>query len=168
MADIQLPGKTRHQTPRIDLTPMVDLGFILITFFIYTTTITDPKVMDINMPYKPAIDEVTAFIDTSTLTAIPAKNGTLYYYGGKFNNNLTPVSFNDFRKVIIDKTAQLKKLPASFSPQAHELHIIIKPSNDCNYENLVRLMDEMLINNVPNYAIVDISEEEKSLIPKRL
>lgn len=165
MADIQISGKSRHSTPRVDLTPMVDLGFILITFFIYTTTIAKPKVMDINMPYKPAPDEaITAFIDTSTITIIPIENGRLLYYEGEFQEIFSFATFPEIRTIIINKTKQLEKLPNSFSKEAHQLHVIIKPNDNCNYESFVRLMDEMLINNVPYYAIANLSEQEREKI----
>src|ERR1043165_6457335 len=89
MADINLPqkqGKRRKPAPpRIDLTPMVDLGFLLVTFFVFTTTMTKQKVMDINMPYKPATPEsYVALPDTSALSIIPASRHRILYYEGFF------------------------------------------------------------------------------------
>lgn len=74
MADVQLnsSGRRKAHSLRVDLTPMVDLGFILICFFLYTTTMTKHKVVKINMPYQPA-KASTAFTDTSTITLIPIK-----------------------------------------------------------------------------------------------
>ncbi|OSZ78643.1 hypothetical protein CAP35_10455 [Chitinophagaceae bacterium IBVUCB1] len=172
MADIQINqtgNKRTKRIPSLDLTPMVDLGFILITFFIYTTTITDPHVMDINMPYKPAT-EGTSYIDTATLTIIPTKGHLFAVYGGTFNEQTQFKTYTQttLRDAIMQKQAALKRLPATFTEQAHKLHIIIKPNDDCEYQDVVSLLDEMAINKVVYYAIDDITPTEKTILTKQL
>ena len=172
MADIQLPenkGRKRLQPPKVDLTPMVDLGFILITFFMYTTTLNETKSMVIDKPYNPPPPGVqTTFVDTSTITIMPAGGNKIYYYYGALDGvgDIRLTNHKDIRNVIINKHKELKKLPATFSELAHELQVVIKPTNESNFENLVSIMDEMLINKVPHYALVDISAVEEELISK--
>src|SRR5476651_1177104 len=79
------PGvkKGKKLSTRIDLTPMVDLGFLLITFFMYTTTMSKPKTMEINMPYKdPHIIDSTKVKASTALTVLLSKNHRIYYYEG--------------------------------------------------------------------------------------
>jgi len=172
MADVQLnqsKGKRGRRSPVIDLTPMVDLGFILITFFIYTTSIAEPRMMDINMPYKPAT-EGTAYVDTATITIMPTKNHLFATYTGAYKEGIQLKTYNstELRNVIINKQAALLKLPATFSAQAHQLHVIIKPNDDCEYQDVVALLDEMAVNSVPYYAIADITTDEKLILTKQL
>ncbi len=121
------------------------------------------------MPFKPApVEGGTAYADTSTITLIPTRNNNVAYYYGAFRNTVSIASLHDLRSILITKQQQLKNLPVSFSADAHQLHIIIKPQDDCRYETLVALIDEMSINAISHYAICDIEEEEKSLVTNKL
>lgn len=172
MADVQVnqhQGKRSRRSPLIDLTPMVDLGFILITFFIYTTSIAEPRMIDINMPYKPAT-EATAYVDTATITIMPTKNHLYATYSGAYKEGIlfNIYTGSELRSIIINKQSALRKLPSTFSEQAHQLHVIIKPNNDCEYQDVVTLLDEMAINSVPYYAIADITADEQFILTKQL
>src|ERR1039458_5055987 len=81
------PGvkKGKKLSTRIDLTPMVDLGFLLITFFMFTTTLAKPKTMEINMPYKDPnmkIEDQNKIKKSVALTVLLSKNHRIYYYEG--------------------------------------------------------------------------------------
>src|SRR6185312_11000812 len=109
MAEINMPdkkGKKRkiHST-RIDSTPMVDLGFLLITFFIITTTMAKPKTMELNMPSDRDDHNPTKVIAESTLTLIPTKNHMVAYYEGILTDTaqLKICSTSNVRDVIIKK-----------------------------------------------------------------
>lgn len=165
MAEIQVSGKNGRTvvTPRIDLTPMVDLGFLLITFFMMTTTMSQPKVMDISMPYKPASpNEVTAFYESSAITLIPAKDHRVFYYEGLYHADqaLKEVRGNDepaLRKILVAKQAALSRRPAV---KERDLQVLIKPDTEATMEDIVGLLDEMSILKVHYYALTDISPEE--------
>lgn len=170
MAEMNLPakgGRRKVQAPRIDLTPMVDLGFLLITFFMFTTVLAQPKSLELTMPAKDGIiDTPTAFPEESTLTLMPGGGHKLYYYEGILDNarKVRCVTMNSILNVVVEKQKRVRALPTSFSAQAHKLHVLIKASDDSRYDDLVKTIDAMLIANVPHYAIVDITAEEQEAI----
>lgn len=139
---------------RIDLTPMVDLGFLLITFFIFTTTISQPTAMKLTMPDDKGTATPTK--ESGALTLIPSGNGVVYYYEGNLqNDNLTKATLMQMRNVIIDK----KKRTAS-----NDFFVIIKPSQSAQYGEIVSVLDEMTINDVKRHALVDITDKEQALV----
>lgn len=172
MADIQIVNKnSRRKTadPRIDLTPMVDLGFLLITFFMYTTTMTQNKSLVIDMPYKTELNTPpTAFPEESTLTLIPTGNHKLLQIEGSNIEDSKLISLQQLRVSLTEHISAAKALPATYSQEAHKLHVIIKPNYDCKYEDLVAILDEMTINDVPYYAIVDVTTEDQQLLTNKL
>ncbi len=166
MADLDISrkgGKRKTQTPRMDFTPMVDLGFILITFFIYTTTMAQPNAMELNMPSKEPTDVPTVFVAESTITLIPVKEHNVVYYSGALTDKdqLKIVTVDKIRDVLLNKKRDVSMLPAKFSADAHKLHVLIKPNDDCKYDDVVQLLDNMNIVDIPYYALVDITLEER-------
>lgn len=172
MADIQIPqkkGRRKTHAIRVDLTPMVDLGFLLISFFIYTTTMAKPRAMEINKPVPGGVS--VAYPGEGTITVIPTKEHKVVYYKGDLQDGQTGVnnfSENGIRAVLLQAQKDAAALPASFSPEAHKLHVIIKPADDCTYQDVVSIMDEMQIVNVVYYAMADITPPEKELVTQKL
>ncbi|HVZ97843.1 MAG TPA: biopolymer transporter ExbD, partial [Chitinophagaceae bacterium] len=141
---------------RVDLTPMVDLGFLLITFFIFTTTLAEPTAMNLNMP-KDTKDEnqINKVKESGSLTLMLGKANVIYYYYGSDPTKMQTTTYKDVRKIILDK----KK-----STPADDLFIIIKPDKDATYKNAVDVLDEMTINDINRYAMVDPTADEYKLI----
>jgi biopolymer transport protein ExbD len=171
MAEIQITEKGKRRKaapPRVDLTPMVDLAFILITFFIYATTLTEEKALVLNTPVPG--EPSTSYIDTSTITIMPTADDQYAYYHGTLDNpnEVSIINTKQLRTIILNKQHDLKGLPASYSVQARKLHVIIKPDKHSKYENLVSVLDEMLINKVPYYAIVDITQQEEEILKGKI
>src|SRR5687768_12298100 len=102
------PGvkKAKRMSTRIDMTPLVDLGFLLITFFIFTTTMSTPSTMDLFMPKDTKKDEeLNKAKESGALTIMMAKDNHLYYYEGKLApdaSNFKSTNFKDIRDVIIN------------------------------------------------------------------
>lgn len=76
------------------------------------------------------------------------------------------IPMQELRAVITQKQSALKLLPDSYSDNARKIQVLIKPSPSSQYQDLVNTLDEMLINNVRTYAIVDISPQEQKAVEK--
>ena len=169
MAELNVPqkgGKRKVAVPRIDLTPMVDLGFLLITFFMFTTTLAQNKKLEINMPSNDATEQHTTFPEESTITVMPCNNHHIAYYEGtlKEASQMHFCTLAQMRAILERKKKQSAELPAKFSKDAHQLHVLIKPNYDSKYSDLVAMLDEMLILKIERYAIVDILPDEVKMI----
>jgi len=172
------PGvkKGKKLSTRIDLTPMVDLGFLLITFFMYTTTLAKPKTMEINMPYKDPnmkIDEMNKIKESVALTILLSKNHKIYYYEGMATDpnkppDLKATTFsqkNGIRDEIIAKKKMVDGMKATgaLGPK-DETTVLIKPDTTSTYSDLVNMLDEMNINDIKVYAIIDITDVDQNFI----
>jgi len=172
MAEITAPGKTgkrKTQAPRIDLTPMVDLGFLLITFFMFTTTLATPKALQITMPDSVDKPETpTPYIAEGTITLIPVSGHKVAYYNGALESKeqIKTAPMTAIRSVLLNKKNAVAALPPKFSKEAHKLHVLIKPDASSSYADLVSMLDEMTIGDVPYYAITDLTADEKAMLKK--
>jgi biopolymer transport protein ExbD len=155
------PGvkKAKKLSTRVDLTPMVDLGFLLITFFIFTTTMSQPTAMNLPLPKdtdKP--EEQNKAKESGAMTLMLGKGNEVFYYEGILApdaSNFKPSTMKQIRDVLIDKK---KRTPEK------DLVVVIKPTQDAEYKNIVDILDEMLINDIKRYALVDISDVENQLV----
>lgn len=172
------PGvkKGKKLSTRIDLTPMVDLGFLLITFFMFTTTLAKPKTMEINMPYKDknlTEEEKNKLKASAAMTILLSKDHRIYYYEGIGDNpeqapDLKVTGFkakDGIRDALIAKKKLVDGLKQSgaLGPK-DEMTVLIKPDSTSTYSDLVNMLDEMSINDVRTYAIIDISTIEQGFI----
>lgn len=155
------PGvkKGKKMSTRVDLTPMVDLGFLLITFFVFTTTMSQPSAMKLNLPKDTDKEEdQNKAKESGALTLMLGRDRSVYYYEGILQpdgSNLKTTNFKGLRDVIINK----KK-----STNASDLVIVIKPNPDATFKDVVDVLDEMNINVIKRYAMVDISDSEMQFI----
>lgn len=169
--------KGKKLSTRVDLTPMVDLGFLLITFFIFTTTMSKPKTMEINMPFKDITQPTppSKVKESTALTILLSKEHRVYYYEGIGSDATNPpkVEVTTFktpggiRQAIIDKKAKVDALVRSGTSgltSTDKTTVLIKPDDNSTYEDFVNIIDEMSINGIQVYAIVDISPVDKEFI----
>jgi len=158
------PGvkKSKKLSTRVDLTPMVDLGFLLITFFIFTTTMSQATAMKLNLPSdvdKP--EDQNKAKQSGVITILLGKDNHVFYYEGQLDNtasNFKSSNFHDIRDVLIKKKTSVADIK--------DFVVIIKPSDECNYRNVVDILDEMTINVCTRYALVDITPIEAILVTK--
>lgn len=170
----------RHAHLKIDMTPMVDLGFLLITFFIYTSAMSDPFTMDLFMP-KDGPQAPTAA--SGALTVLIGNNGSVAYYEDQLKpdgSNLHPVAPGALRAALIRKKKEVmaqyvpdpacearalaEKRPVADCRQS-KLTVMIKPGKDADYKTVVDVLDEMLINKIARYALVTPDADDLRYIP---
>ena len=169
------PGvkKGKKLSTRVDLTPMVDLGFLLITFFIFTTTMSQPTAMKLYLPdNKVRPEDQNKAKESGVLTIMMGADNHIYYYEGQLkvdatNNNFKSASYNgenSIREVIMNKKADVRSRATDPSNPEKDLVIVIKPSAECTYKNVIDILDELAINVVKKYALVDITADEAKLV----
>ena len=163
--------RSKKSNSKVDLTAMVDLAFLLITFFMLTTSLSKPQSMDLGMPDKKKIDEPIEEMlvaDNRSMTILLGDNDEIQWYMGQFSVPLagptqTTYGKNGIRKEILSR---IKSIPEETGDPKKGLIVLIKPSKKSDYKNLVDILDEMAICDVKVRAIVDISPEEVAFLEK--
>ncbi len=174
MASIEndIPEKHNNQkrmskkSTRVDLTPMVDLGFLLITFFVFTTQLSLPTAMNLNMPFdkdKPG-DIICA---SCVLTLYLQADNTIQYYEGMPESNPivkeTSFSPDGIRNVIIQKKKEVQKARGN----SDDFVLIIKSADRSTFQNFVDIVDEVTINRVKHYYIDEVNDLDKNLFARK-
>ena len=187
-------GKRRFKrhSQFIDMTPMVDLACLLLTFFMLTTIFVKPKVMEIAIPNGVGSNSIPG---NRTINIIVDENNKVYWYNGNANTKKGPLptlvasSFgsNGIRKMLLNRNRELfvkvdeinqlasgnnEKANENLKKQVLNLKrednngpiVLIKASEKATYGNMVDVIDEMTVCNIARYAIVDLSPEEKSML----
>lgn len=178
MAEVQVQEKggkggkvrSKKQSTRVDMTPMVDLGFLLITFFMFTTTFSKPNVMDLGLPAKPKKDqpkpEQTEIDLSNSISLLLGKDNKVYWHQqdatslNEQNLNVTTFDRDGLRKVIEQAKARAK--------DKSKFTVIIKPTDDAVYNNFVDVLDEMAITKNEIYGVTDPKPWEIAVYKKKV
>jgi biopolymer transport protein ExbD len=180
----------KKSSTHIDMTPMVDLAFLLLTFFMLTTTFSKPKTMEVNMPIKTDDPEQQQKVsELQTITILLGKDDKVVWYQGLKDPTpmITDLSAEGLRKTLIEKNSKVynnatilrdslsrgllkmdefKKRLGKIKQDKDGLIVLIKSMEDASYENLVDVLDEMAVCHIGRYAIVDITPVEVEMIEK--
>ena len=169
MAELDTSGGGKHKggkvrskkaSTRVDLTAMVDLAFLLITFFMLTTTLAKKKEMDLAMPDNSVKTTQLPVAATRSMTILLGSHNKLEWYMGEPGKSAPTVDNygkDGLRKALIENS---KNVLATHAAPDNFMIVLIKPSDKSTYENLVTALDEMSITNVQSYAIVKITPME--------
>jgi len=156
-------NRPKKNNPKTDMTPMVDLGFLLISFFVMTTELSKPRVAPLNMPKEgPSMP----LGKSNALTVLLAGDNNVYYYHGNWkdavaSNSIVRTSLysgDGLRKVIIGKKQWLDKNDKKEGRNG--LMMLIKSTGETPYKNVIDALDETMINDIRKYALVKMEKEE--------
>ncbi|MDI9341737.1 MAG: biopolymer transporter ExbD [Sediminibacterium sp.] len=188
--------RAKKQSTRIDMTPMVDLAFLLLTFFVLTSTFSKPKSMELTFPVDDKDPNVKNEVKNG-ITFLLTKDDRIFYYEKEFKakedpeaTKLQELTFDQssLHKYLADKnkwaTDQIKTLDDQFKakqladttykkkvrdikadPQAPT--ILIKTDDKATYKNVIDLIDELNINLIGKYVVVDMMKSELDLINEK-
>jgi len=166
MAEILISKKTgnrqRSHSLKIDMTPMVDLGFLLITFFIFTTSMSEAKGLKLLMP---ADGKPQNLAESETITVLLGKNNQIYFYEGKWDEALTQNNSIKTNYDVQNGLGKLLRRDQKISKENTSM-LLIKPSTDATYNNIINVLDEVVINGLTKYAIVEMTRAEKEYSEK--
>lgn len=181
--------KKAKKTPaRIDMTPMVDLAFLLLTFFVLAATLAKPKTLEIIYPKKAEDDTTKTKVNfqLATTLLLGEKENEIFYYSGMYKQDSTEIYLTDFskdgfRKIMLDKNErvnsrvnQLKqlreqdKIPESQYEEEYKKvvgdslapFVVVKTVDKTKYKNVINAIDELNLVNVRKRAIQDMAETE--------
>jgi biopolymer transport protein ExbD len=176
MADINTTAashKSRGLLPRMkkqhthtDLTPMVDLGFLLITFFMFATNLRIPKSMKLRLPADTGLPGTPVNKDM-LLTIMVDSNNVVYTYeanneAASFKKHTGDMA-GTVRTTIQQKNKAVKDLFAG-DPLPKKTVVNLKFAAQCNYGTVMALLDEMKINNVGWYTFGQLKDKDRNLI----
>ncbi len=187
-------GQPQRMNLRVDFTPMVDMNMLLITFFMFCTTLSKPQTMDIVMPTKDkdlTEEDKNQVKASKAITVILGEDNKIYYYSGEPDysdyNTLkeTDYSGDGLRAVLLERNgdaiAKMRELKIDrarnriseqeFKEQSGEIKnakdgqvVVIKPTDASSYKNLVDVLDEMQICSIGKYAVVEMADGDNFLV----
>ncbi len=142
--------KKRRLAIRIDMTPMVDVAFLLLTFFMLTTAFSLPQTMEINLPPSDAQVDVAA---SNLMTLRVNAKGDIYWNIG--TEAPAKVEWNDFRKLVDEKNKANPRLIT-----------LIKVDRDAKYNDMVEIIDALNVANVTRFSIAAMTDADKTALAK--
>ncbi len=188
MAEI-IQNNSKRKYPKPDMTPMVDLAFLLLTFFVLAASLSKPKAMEIIYPKEV---ENPKQIGQNTITILIPENETgVSYYFGKFENNPEQLIKLDgttalrevlltFNESILVKIQQLESLYSNKELSEESFHAqrtllmgsdkapvaVIKTQDKSKFQTVINVLDELNISSMRKRVIQNMSEAEKELLQK--
>ena len=182
--------RAKKSSTRVDMTPMVDLAFLLLTFFVLTSTFAEPKIMALAYPAKiDKPEEVDVPKVNNGITFLLTKDRILYY-SGEFKPGVTQLEETDFgkngirkilaerNKYVINKHQELdlqvqrkqmhdtiaKKELIKAKKDKKALKVLVKTDTKATCKNFIDLVDELIIADIGVIAPVDLTKDEEALI----
>ena len=145
--------KVKRAGVRIDMTPMVDVAMLLLTFFMLTTVFNKPQTMELNLPPDEKVQvEVAA---STLLTVRVGPNMAIYWSMGNEPTALNKVAFKELRPLLVEKLRSIPKLIT-----------LVQIDRDAKYNDMVDIMDELNLANITKFSFAPMKDADKKLIAK--
>jgi biopolymer transport protein ExbD len=151
--NVKQSGKSKKTVIRMDMTPLVDLGFLLVTFFILTSAYTKPQAMKLQMPQKQANQATMHLFASGAITVFLGKDNRILYRKG-LSHKLQESSFDSIGTLLAEQKRQ----------HPDKYFVVIKATRQAKYKNLVDVLDELTVRNILKFSIDDLNAQEKAML----
>ena len=161
--------KQKKKSTRIDMTAMVDVAFLLLTFFILTSTLATPKAMELIKPPKTEDDSnEQKVVEEKVMTFILGADDKIHAVWKITDPDIETIDYSEegVREIIkkhLDRFPNRCDLVGD-APNCWDPIFVVKPAPSCKYKNMVDMMDEMRINNVKKYALDEVNSQDSLLM----
>ncbi len=137
---------------RMDMTPMVDIAFLLLTFFMLTTVFRAPQTMELNLPPSDVKVEIA---ESNLMTLRIVEDGTIFWNIG--TEIPQPIATKDLSKLLLDKNRENPKLVT-----------LVKVDRKGKYVQMVDILDELQVANVNRFSLAPMTEADKKEVAKAI
>ena len=157
--------RSKKASTRVDMTPMVDLGFLLITFFVLVTTFNKPSAMDLNLPAKDDDDkkDTPDIKQSKVVQFILGPDNKLYHFRGIEDIKVDSIDFSASKNVREVITAREKEVIDIYGSRDSML-LLIKPMYASKYRNMVDILDEVNIAQIKRFALIPLAEGDSVMM----
>jgi biopolymer transport protein ExbD len=147
-------GKKRKQIRRvgirIDMTPLVDIAFLLLTFFMLTTSMSRPQTMEINLPPEDVSVEVA---ESNLLTLFVTSKGDLFWRMKL--DAPEKIEFDNLRSFLKERIESNSKLIT-----------LVKVDREGKYNMMVNIIDELNLASITRFSLAPMLDSDKDLLAK--
>ncbi|NGF55348.1 biopolymer transporter ExbD [Parapedobacter sp. SGR-10] len=154
--------RVRKAAPKVDLTAMVDLAFLLITFFMLTTSLNKPHSLDVAMPDNTI--ENTQDMDERRVVSLLIGEGKVSWYQGGFDRPIKNPEFIEFGSTDLRHTLVKMKSQIPQMAEGKDMVVLVKPSKQARAGDIINALDEIKISGVKRYLISKISHAEEDMV----
>ncbi|MET1057675.1 MAG: biopolymer transporter ExbD [Pedobacter sp.] len=168
MAELNTTSRDRKEIPKVDLTAMVDLAFLLITFFMLTTSLQKNEAMDIVKPDENDDFAFTELPASRTMTILLGKKDKVAWYMGEAGKASPRIA--DYKQIRQSILASQLKLNSGNRTGNKSLIVVIKPTSGATYKNFVDIMDELHVAKITSAPAIDddhITPEEQTFMKEK-
>jgi biopolymer transport protein ExbD len=145
--------KKKRAGVRIDMTPMVDVALLLLTFFMLTTVFNKPQTMELNLP--PNKEQIVEVAATTLLIVRVAPNMQIYWNMGNEPTGLKKIAFKELRPLLVEKLRGNSKLIT-----------LVQIDREAKYNDMVDIIDELNLANITRFSIAPLKDTDKKLIAR--
>jgi biopolymer transport protein ExbD len=145
--------KKKRAGVRIDMTPMVDVALLMLTFFMLTTVFSQPQTMELNLPPdKEVVVEVAA---STLLTVRVAPDMKIYWNMGNEPTALKKITFKELRPLLVERLRGIPKLIT-----------LVQIDREAKYNDMVDIIDELNLAKITRFSIAPLKDTDKKLIAR--